>query len=733
MARLLVYIVRRIAPRVGWSLALLSIAAAWSPSIAANEGALSLPSGLIFWAGSAGVLIGLRAGRTRLPGRVLLLGPVALCVLVFLVVAAGQALPPLSMLWNDLGQLSVAFRQWWQGTPVVELPELLLWRFLGVALPRFWQELQAAPAAGIPGATLLVSMAGIIATWIGAIVLGWAVARRRPSFIASQPLIGALAIITILNGSKGSGLVIGLGLLLLLAVATAHRAHEQHWERVNADYSEELVWDVLGASALVATAVLSLAFLLPTSIPSLVVDLFWPTSELPSGIAALDKQVQRDRRQPAAEVGISKLPTVSLGVSLAQDTPETLALRIKTDGPLAATAWSRYWRTRLLTSYDGRQWWANAKVSPFTQSLSNTDPLPAGAIVQDIEDLRLYQDVLAVQPAIIGLSVAANGERLPDGSLAAITSTTTGGRYRVISLPPELTVPLDQNQVPPVDLSANLAIPLNYSPRVRDLARSIVGQKASALEKAIALESYLRNLPYTYTVRPVPAEGDAVDQFLFEMREGYCTYYASAMVVMARSLGIPARVAIGYATGSYDSAFGGYVVREADAHAWPELLIDGRWLPFEPTPIQPLPARQPATTVLATPIPDVEPRPVVTINLAQLAWLGFGLLAGTAVLLGGWVLLRRKRYGPLDYAQQTLEQIGAQAHIAWPAGATLHEYAQLIEEQSGSSVEALRELVLLLEQARYSKQRLNLSQIQQLQQVRAHLAGWARQNMRKKK
>lgn len=733
MARLLLYIVRRIAPRVGWSLALLSIAAAWSPSIAANEGALSLPSGLIFWAGSAGVLIGLRAGRTRLPGRVLLLGPVALCVLVFLVVAAGQALPPLSMLWNDLGQLSVAFRQWWQGTPVVELPELLLWRFLGVALPRFWQELQAAPAAGIPGATLLVSMAGIIATWIGAIVLGWAVARRRPSFIASQPLIGALAIITILNGSKGSGLVIGLGLLLLLAVATAHRAHEQHWERVNADYSEELVWDVLGASALVATAVLSLAFLLPTSIPSLVVDLFWPTSELPSGIAALDKQVQRDRRQPAAEVGISKLPTVSLGVSLAQDTPETLALRIKTDGPLAATAWPRYWRTRLLTSYDGRQWWANAKVSPFTQSLSNTDPLPAGAIVQDIEDLRLYQDVLAVQPAIIGLSVAANGERLPDGSLAAITSTTTGGRYRVISLPPELTVPLDQNQVPPVDLSANLAIPLNYSPRVRDLARSIVGQKASALEKAIALESYLRNLPYSYTVRPVPAEGDAVDQFLFEMREGYCTYYASAMVVMARSLGIPARVAIGYATGSYDSAFGGYVVREADAHAWPELLIDGRWLPFEPTPIQPLPARQPATTVLATPIPDVEPRPVVTINLAQLAWLGFGLLAGTAVLLGGWVLLRRKRYGPLDYAQQTLEQIGAQAHIAWPAGATLHEYAQLIEEQSGSSVEALRELVLLLEQARYSKQRLNLSQIQQLQQVRAHLAGWARQNMRKKK
>jgi len=109
-------------------------------------------------------------------------------------------------------------------------------------------------------------------------------------------------------------------------------------------------------------------------------------------------------------------------------------------------------------------------------------------------------------------------------------------------------------------------------PRVLDLAQVIAGSDTRTYDRALALESYLRGLPYSYQVQPLPGGGDAVEQFLFDMRQGYCTYYASAMAVMARSLGIPARVAIGYATGTYDQASGAYIVHEADAHAWPELV-----------------------------------------------------------------------------------------------------------------------------------------------------------------
>src|SRR5262249_9794534 len=116
-----------------------------------------------------------------------------------------------------------------------------------------------------------------------------------------------------------------------------------------------------------------------------------------------------------------------------------------------------------------------------------------------------------------------------------------------------------------------------------------------------------------YQVVPLPSTGDAVDQFLFSMQQGYCTYYASAFALMARTLGIPARINIGYYTGSYDSGTGDYVVLERDAHAWPELYIEGRWLPFEPTPVRPLPQRnaaQPTPQTAPSPQPEEEGAPL---------------------------------------------------------------------------------------------------------------------------
>ena len=106
--------------------------------------------------------------------------------------------------------------------------------------------------------------------------------------------------------------------------------------------------------------------------------------------------------------------------------------------------------------------------------------------------------------------------------------------------------------------------------------------------QARVIESYLRdNIKYNELIPRPPAGQDPVDWVLFDHQEGYCNYYASAMIVMLRSLGIPARMAAGFAQGTYDNEEGMYVVTEHDAHTWVEAYFPGYgWIEFEPTTAQ---------------------------------------------------------------------------------------------------------------------------------------------------
>ena len=119
----------------------------------------------------------------------------------------------------------------------------------------------------------------------------------------------------------------------------------------------------------------------------------------------------------------------------------------------------------------------------------------------------------------------------------------------------------------------------------------------------------MRKIPYSLDVPTPPPGRELVAWFLFDLKRGYCDYYASAMVLLARLNGIPARLAIGYATGNLDSATGQYVVTEAQAHSWPELYFPGiGWVPFEPTAYMPAPARR-ASAAPSLPPPGIERGP----------------------------------------------------------------------------------------------------------------------------
>ena len=137
--------------------------------------------------------------------------------------------------------------------------------------------------------------------------------------------------------------------------------------------------------------------------------------------------------------------------------------------------------------------------------------------------------------------------------------------------------------------SANLYVGVPNA-RILDLARHIVTEADAnnQYDRAKAIETWLRqNIAYNESISAPPPNVNTVEWVLFDAREGYCTYYATSMIVMLRHLGIPARLAAGFSQGTYDSSVGQYVVREREAHTWVEVYFPGYgWIEFEPTSAQ---------------------------------------------------------------------------------------------------------------------------------------------------
>ncbi len=149
-----------------------------------------------------------------------------------------------------------------------------------------------------------------------------------------------------------------------------------------------------------------------------------------------------------------------------------------------------------------------------------------------------------------------------------------------------------------------LQLPDRFSPTIRDYARLVTTNLTNPYDKAAAITDALRSgIQYRTTISPPTDGSDVIEWFLFEGKQGYCNYYATAEVLMLRSLGIPARMAVGYARGdnSRDSLV--YTVRNENAHAWPEVYFVGYgWVEFEPTANQD-PLVRPEKSVSAQPTP----------------------------------------------------------------------------------------------------------------------------------
>ena len=177
----------------------------------------------------------------------------------------------------------------------------------------------------------------------------------------------------------------------------------------------------------------------------------------------------------------------------------------------------------------------------------------------------------------------------PYVSLRAPYPLAEGSTYSVISRVPN-TSPAQLRSAGtdyPEEVSATYtALPGTGLERTGELARELTRETANPYDAVMALNQHLRaEYPYDLSIPPQREEMDAVEYFLFEERRGYCEQFASSLAVMARSLGIPARVATGYVPGEYNPFTGLREVRASDAHAWVEVYFPGYgWSTFDPTP-----------------------------------------------------------------------------------------------------------------------------------------------------
>lgn len=254
-----------------------------------------------------------------------------------------------------------------------------------------------------------------------------------------------------------------------------------------------------------------------------------------------------------------------------------------------------FWRTGTFDRFDGQVWTRSDEAARFiTNGVVTTpaDDLSARggeAFVQRVRLESTYVEVLPAAPSPVSVEARSLLAQWSDGTVvAADRPLGEGAIYTVTSRQiPVTDAALDaaDSQEVPVGILRRFASRPPASRRVADLAETITAGVVGTRAKVDALIAWMgSNLTYSLDA-PLPRAGsDVVDEFLFDTKQGWCEQISSALTVMLRELGVPARVAAGFVPGEWDPVSRAYRVRERDAHAWTEVWFPGvGWVPFDPT------------------------------------------------------------------------------------------------------------------------------------------------------
>jgi transglutaminase-like putative cysteine protease len=474
---------------------------------------------------------------------------------------------------------------------------------------------------------MFVLLATVLGWWLG-YTSAWLVFGTHKVWQALA-LTGA-AMLLVAYGSPPEALPFFLLFMfcaLLLAIRVYAYRRQQSWEKAKARYDRDVSFYFLRDGGLLVAVVLTAVWIMPLLSSSPILSDLWAQVEGPWG--AMGDEWNRlfsgitGYRQDYENSPFGDRLALGGPVNLSGD----MVMWVEAEE-------GQYWRGALYDRYDGTGW-------------ENTDGLNASVATEmhlplegEYELRRLVRQTVTPnwsgvgqvfglgQPIDVGLPIeirysfvdSAESDGQDPFSAPAMVSLIKsrvplrrGQSYGVVSSTSVADVESLReagDNYPAWITRRYLQLPPALPQRVAELAQEMAAPYDNAYDRATALQDYLRGaIVYNQDIEAPPPGRDGVDYLLFDSREGYCNYYASAMVVMARAAGIPSRLAVGYVGGDFDSEIGQYSVRERNTHAWVEVYFPRYgWVEFEPTASEE-PIRRPVRSDEAGPErerPDVE-------------------------------------------------------------------------------------------------------------------------------
>lgn len=595
----------------------------------------------------------------------------------------------------------------------------VLWTGMSTLLSRAYTWLSAILSGGgtyDPVATALVW--GFV-VWLCAIWAGWKISHKRQTVVGLLPA-GLLLSFLLAYTYMSSGILLPfLGVLLVLIALTGHQERESRWAIADIDFSRDLWSELIMVTVSVSLALVLASAVLPTfsyrKLADWIDQLTAKEEEAPSQSEEIAKSLgveQRPAPQPARPIQLLQRSTDLPRRHLIGSGPELsrLVAFVVSTGEIPPFSYEpymdyemmditiprHYWRSLTYDRYFGQGWSTSAmELAEYKagELIFEAEAPNTRILRQEVRIIGELGNVVYVDGQLISLDQDFEVAWRPPGELFA--ATTKERIYRADSRLPVYTVEAlqaDTADYPEWILERYLELPDSTPERVRALARDLTATQPTPYDRATAIESYLRQFPYTLDVPKPPARADIADYFLFDLQKGYCDYYATAMVVLARAAGLPARMVVGYASGRYDMSSARYIVTEADAHAWAEVYFPSYgWIEFEPTGGI-VPITRPRETEDAPILPDVNRQPLEPLvppaekpswaGMLLWQWVLIGLSAVVVLVLGGsgidsaLLLLRRSPEAMASVLYNRLRRAGRRLQVEAHEGDTAYEFGK---------------------------------------------------------
>lgn len=455
--------------------------------------------------------------------------------------------------------------------------------------------------------------------WALAFWAAWALFR---SF---QPLAGLAPAGVVLGATlsynrahPGALYMLMLSALPLLALVN-HNGRLKNWTRSRIGIPEDIHLDISVAIVGITIALMSISLLAPSfsihQVVSYARQLFRKQAEQ-SDLIAISLGVDRGSApfEGLGPRGTASLPRSHL-IGAGPELSEQVVMTVRTDPAPANLAARSYWRSLTYDQYTWRGWLTReTRIVRYrgNQAVLQQVPFPHQIVEQEFQLTDEAGALLYAAGSLLAVDrdyqVAWRLRPDPEsGQMGDLMGASVGSRfYRVETwLPRTSRDQLEQagDDYPDWIREQYLSLPTSIPTRVISLTLDLTGEAATPYDKAATIESYLRTYSYTLDLPQPPPDRDVVDYFLFDLKKGYCDYFATSMVVMARAAGLPARLVVGYASGTWDEAESQFLVTAADAHSWAELYFPGYgWIEFEPTA-----GRPPLERPDAIPPPELPP------------------------------------------------------------------------------------------------------------------------------